>query len=300
MKEYLAIIGPTASGKSALAMAISRHIPSELINCDSVQIYKGFDIGAAKPSCEELAEVPHHLIDKLRGDEDYDARSFARDAEVAIADIRSRGKLPIVVGGTGLYLKALWQDGFHDLPKSQQLREELKHLSPEDLRTRLDQLDPRRSEEIHGNDRFRLQRAVEVATLLGHSVKDLPPPASRSEAALVVSMGVPRAQLQEKIALRSRIMLEQGLLAEVETLLSSGVSKDAKPMQSIGYREAVRYLDGMINKAQLEEEIVIATRQYAKRQETLFKKLRKDLVVTPEMSLESVLEFVLRYFPGRA
>ncbi|RZA25152.1 MAG: tRNA (adenosine(37)-N6)-dimethylallyltransferase MiaA [Proteobacteria bacterium] len=290
MKKYISIIGPTASGKSALALELARALNGELINCDSVQIYQGFDIGAAKPSLAELREIPHHLIDILNGSEDYDARAFARDAEEKITDIRNRNKTPIVVGGTGLYLRALWQDGFHDLPKSPELRETLKDLNTDQLRLKLDQLDPERSREIHGNDRFRLQRAVEIATLLGHSVKDLPPPASKRDESFVIYLQTDRKVLAERIARRSQIMLDQGLIDEVKQLLAQGISEKAKPMQSIGYYEVIQSINQIFTKEDLLEKITIATRQYAKRQETLFRKIPKDFIWNQDSSLDELIQ----------
>lgn len=276
-KRYIAVIGPTASGKSDLAMRLAQELNGELVNCDSVQIYRGFDIGAAKPTLEEQALVPHHLVNLLNWNEDFDARKFAARADEAIEEIRSRGRLPIVVGGTGLYLRALWQDGFHDLPKDNQLRVELGKMSLEDLRGELDRLDPQRSVEIHGNDRFRLQRAVEVAKLLGHSVKDLEAPTSRRDEAFVIHMNVPRPTLHERIRLRSKKMLVQGLIEEVSGLLAAGVDPQSKPMQSIGYLEVTKFLQKELDRNEVEEAIIIATRQYAKRQETLFRKMKVDL-----------------------
>jgi tRNA dimethylallyltransferase len=292
MKKYLAIIGPTASGKSALALKLAHELRGELINCDSIQIYKGFDIGAAKPSVEERASIPHHLIDILQGSEDYDARAFAAEAEEAIHAIRNRCRTPIVVGGTGLYLRALWRDGFHDLPKSAALREQLKALSPEELRTKLDVIDPGRAQEIHGNDRFRLQRALEVALLLGHSVKELAPSMSRRGEAFVIYLENERKILHERIARRSSEMLDQGLVDEVQGLLARGVPPTAKPMQSIGYREAVAYLNGDFSRGELQEKIMIATRQYARRQETLFRKMPKDFVWTEGSDFSELLSTV--------
>lgn len=295
-KRYLAIIGATASGKSALAMKLAESLDGELINCDSVQIYKDFDIGSAKPSTKDLENIPHHLIDIRHGTEEYDARTFASDAESAVEAITLRKKIPILVGGTGLYLRALWQDGFHDLPKSQELREELKLLSAEDLRKRLVLLDPKRAAEIHENDRFRLQRAVEVASLLGHSVKDLPPPVSKRDEAFVIYMDVDRRVLQGRIIERSKAMLSQGLIEEVRSLLEQGLDPAIKPMQSIGYREVALYLKGELKQEDLEQAIVIATRQYAKRQETLFRKIPKDFIWNENSQLDQLLHQIRSSF----
>ncbi|RZA16438.1 MAG: tRNA (adenosine(37)-N6)-dimethylallyltransferase MiaA, partial [Proteobacteria bacterium] len=201
-----------------------------------------------------------------------------------------RNKTPIVVGGTGLYLRALWQDGFHDLPKSSELRETLKDLNTDELRQKLDQLDPERSKEIHGNDRFRLQRAVEIASLLGHSIKDLPPPSSKRTESFVIYLQIDRKTLSARIAQRSQIMLDQGLIDEVKHLLTQGISEKAKPMQSIGYHEVIQYINQVYKKEDLIEKITIATRQYAKRQETLFRKIPKDFIWNQDSSLDDLIQ----------
>ena len=206
----------------------------------------------------------------------------------AIADILSRGRLPIVVGGTGLYLKALWQEGFHDLPKDSEMRIELGKMSLTELREELDRIDPARSLEIHGNDRFRLQRAVEVARLLGHSIKDLAPPVSKRGDALVIHMKCVRQVLHERIVRRSHKMLNEGLIEEVKGLMDQGVPESAKPMQSIGYLEVVKFLKGQLKRSELEETMIIATRQYAKRQETLFRKIKTDFEWGPESTIDEL------------
>lgn len=296
-KSYIAIIGATASGKSALAMRLAAASGGELVNCDSVQLYRGFSIGAAKPSAEDQKAVPHHLWDIADWSEDFDARLYADAADAAIAEIHGRGKLPIVVGGTGLYLRAMWRDAWHDLPKDEGLRAELEKLSTEELRLRLEALDPARAAEIHANDRFRLERAVEVATLLGHSVKDLSAPASRREEACVIRVECLRSVLHQRIALRTQEMLQSGLIEEVKSLLDAGVAPDCKAMQSIGYHEVVKYLQGQLDFRDLETAIVIATRQYAKRQDTWFRKIKVDLSWESEGDFPALLAEINRFFP---
>jgi tRNA dimethylallyltransferase len=295
-KSYIAIIGTTASGKSDLALRLAAALDGELINCDSVQLYQGFDIGAAKPTADEQRAAVHHLWDIARWDQDFDARLYSDAAENAMSIVRSRGRLPIVVGGTGLYLRALWREGWHDLPKDESLRRSLDELGLEDLQQRLQNLDPARAAEIHGNDRFRLTRAIEVATLLGHSIKNLPPSESRRDEACVIRVECPRTILHERIAKRTSWMLDAGLIDEVDGLLKAGVDPECKPMQSIGYREVVLYLQGHLPRARLDEAIVIATRQYAKRQETWFRKTKADLHWDQGTDLEGLTQQLKNFF----
>ena len=162
---YLAIIGPTASGKSSLAMKLAEELDGEIVSCDSVQIYKGFDIGSAKPTLEEQQKIKHHMIDILDDDTPYDAAQFAQEAQEKIREIHSRGKVPVVVGGTGLYYRFLIGEKIHSLPSDEKLRAELKKLSSEELSQKLEELDPERRKMIHDNDHYRLARALEVAIL---------------------------------------------------------------------------------------------------------------------------------------
>ncbi|HYX32230.1 MAG TPA: tRNA (adenosine(37)-N6)-dimethylallyltransferase MiaA [Oligoflexus sp.] len=275
-QDYLVIAGPTASGKSALAMELAQRLRGEIINCDSVQLYRGFDIGSAKPSVAEQALVPHHLLDVVNADENYDASCFAEAAEALIQDIRSRDRLPLVVGGTGLYLRALWRDNWHDLPKSESLRQELETWSNDALHERLQTLDPARAAQLHRNDRYRLQRAVEIAMLTGKPLSEQTPKSEERNRAFAIRVLCPRPILEERSQHRVEQMLKGGLIEEVRQLLASGVDPQSKPMQSIGYAQVVRFLSGQIKEAELPEQIQIATRQYAKRQETWFKKVHFD------------------------
>ncbi|SME94283.1 tRNA (adenosine(37)-N6)-dimethylallyltransferase MiaA [Pseudobacteriovorax antillogorgiicola] len=274
--KYIVVAGPTASGKSGLALQLAQALNGEIVNCDSVQIYRGFDIGAAKPSQAEFDLVPHHLFDIADAGDDFDAAQYARRARGAIEDIRSRRSIPIVVGGTGLYLRSLWGQGFHNLPKDERLREELSRLSADDLMAELKSRDPVRASELHINDRFRLQRAVELSRLLGHPMSDLEKCSDASDDAFKIRMVLDRAGLHKRIAQRAKLMLQEGFIEEVKELLATGVQPDSKPMLSIGYRQVVEYLRSGEDLAKLQEKITIATRQYAKRQETWFKKVDFD------------------------
>jgi tRNA dimethylallyltransferase len=283
-RRWLAIAGPTGSGKSALALAAAAALDGEIIGCDSVQLYRGFDIGAAKPTAEERESVPHHLVDCLDWHEDCDAARYALLARQALAAVQARGRLPIVVGGTGLYLRALVADAFHDdLPKDEALRAELRAEAPERSYARLVSLDPARATQLHPNDRFRVIRALELCLLLGRPVSELLAAAGRErrtelgEACHLVVLEPPRRALHAAIAARTRQMLEQGLLDEVRGLLAAGVVADCKPMQSIGYKQSVAHLSGALPAADLAAAIDAATRQYAKRQCTWFGKVAADV-----------------------
>ena len=210
-------MGPTASGKSSLALSLAKKYNGEIINCDSIQLYRELDIGSAKPTKEEMVEIPHHLIDVFDAKEECDARTYANLANKAIEDIIQRGKLPIVVGGTGLYFRSLWKENFHDLPKSEELREELSTVSNEELYEELKELDPVRASELHLNDRFRVLRAVEVCRLLGKPVSQLEKLGdSEKSESLTIKIETQRDWLKKRILLRAGIMLEEGLLSEVK------------------------------------------------------------------------------------
>ena len=281
--RFISVIGPTASGKSSLALALAKAMGGELVNCDSVQVYRGFDIGSAKPSMLEQEEVPHHLLDCVSWNDDFDAAQFAQMARNCIQDINKRQKLAIVVGGSGLYLRFLWGQAFHELPSNPELREELNKRDAAELYEQLQSLDPQRAKQLHCKDKFRISRAIEINILSGKTVaeltKDTLEPSFPPSA--VVFINRPRPELHQRIALRAAEMLEQGFLDEVRALLANGCPIDAKPMLSIGYKQAVEYIGaGKNDENQLLEKIVVATRQYAKRQLTWYKKVPHDIALT--------------------
>lgn len=282
MNPALVIAGPTGSGKSSLGMAIASAYPAEIISCDSVQVYRGFDLGAAKPSSVEQSMVPHHLIDRVNWDEAFDANVFGEEARQCVNDISGRDYIPLVIGGTGLYLRAFLQDAWSkDLPTSDELRNRLRQRSSNDLWNFLWRLDSGRAAEVHPNDHYRCMRALEIVLLTGKTF------AAATAATKVVSkfqggkiLILPdRKVLDTRIRERTRKMLKDGLVDEVNTLLSSGVSVACKPMQSIGYKQVVQYSKGNFPLSELEDRIVIATRQFAKRQTTWFRSMDFDLQI---------------------
>lgn len=278
--DFIVVGGPTASGKSAVALEMAKTLGGSIVCCDSVQIYRGFDIGSAKPTKAEQAAVPHYLFDLLSWDEPCDAAIYAAKAKEAIASIKALGRIPVVVGGTGLYLRALlgesWDD---DLPGDQELRQRLGLRASDDLYQELQAKDPRRAAELHVNDRFRVIRALEINILTGHPVRQASAATPAERSHVMVFMNPPRETLYERINARVGQMLQDGLVDEVKGLLENGVRADCKPIGSIGYKEVIQMLSGELKPDDLETAIATATRQYAKRQVTWFKKVASDGVV---------------------
>jgi tRNA dimethylallyltransferase len=281
MEPVLAIIGATATGKSALAMALAERLGGEIVNADALQVYRGFDIGTAKPGPEEQARVPHHLIDILDPHERYSAGEFVRRAEAAIREIQGRGRLPIVVGGSGLYLRALFE-GISPIPVAdpevrQRLRERLGEGGEglpalyEELRV----LDPSTAERLPAGDTQRILRALEVALVSGKPLSawiSCQPFGAQRIAATRIGLTLPRAILYDRIAGRVARMVEKGWIEEVAGLLAKGVIPDSPAFQAIGYRQIVLYCEGKWSLDRAIEETVKATRRFAKRQETWFRK----------------------------
>ena len=275
--KVLFLGGPTATGKSALAIELARTLQGEIVNADSLLFYRHLDIGTAKPSPRERSLVPHHLIDILDPSQDFDAYTYAREAARIIREIWHRGHLPIVVGGTGFYMKAL----YHGLPpqvgkdagfRSKLLAQEDKN--PGILHARLQALDPQAAARIHPHDRVRLVRALEIHHVTGR----LPSQVWREQERplegdfLKVALFLPRDELYARINARTVEMVQKGLVEETRRLLDMGYSPQLKPLQSIGYREAVLYLLGQLSQEEMVKEIQKKTRNYARRQITWFKK----------------------------
>lgn len=288
----VAIMGPTASGKTASALAIARHIPAEIISVDSALVYRGMDIGTAKPSAEELASVPHHLIDIIDPLDAYSVAQFRADTIRLVAEITARGRLPLLVGGTMMYFKGL-VDGLDDLPTADQEvraaieRDAAQHGWPA-MHARLAEVDPVTAARLAPNDAQRINRALEIYQLSGQPMSALL--ARRAPAALpfaLVSFALEpaeRAQLHARIALRFDQMLgerdDTGLVAEVARLRARGDLHPQLPsMRCVGYRQAWDYLDGKIDRAQLRETGIIATRQLAKRQLTWLRAMPERIVI---------------------
>jgi tRNA dimethylallyltransferase len=279
----LAIMGPTASGKSALAMALAQALPVEILSVDSAQVYRGMDIGTAKPGSAERVAVPHHLIDILEPTEAYSAARFAREARTLIAEIRARGRTPLLVGGTMLYFKAL-REGLSDLPKADeslrtQIDAEAAKRGWPAMHAELAQVDPATAARLQRNDSQRIQRALEIyrstgrpmSALLGTRAPD-EMPVPMIEAALIPSE---RRVLHERIEARFDAMLAAGLVNELHELRSrhGALRPDLPSMRSVGYRQAWDHLEGAYDAATLRDRGIYATRQLAKRQLTWLRAL---------------------------
>jgi tRNA dimethylallyltransferase len=268
------IVGPTGSGKSALALCLAQQFGGEIVNCDSLQLYRGFDIGTAKTPPGQRRGIPHHLFDVLTAQESYSAGEYAREARKVVAEIAGRGRLPIVVGGTGFYLRALLE-GLPVLPgRDERLRERLlqrEQLRPGSLHRLLTRLEPGAAGRIHANDVQKTMRALEVRLLTQQA---LPPPAEAPalEGYAVIKLGLDpdRAALQQRLEARTRAMFQHGLLEEVRSLLAAGATGNEKPFEALGYKQALLHLRGGLTLEQAVESTIVETRQYAKRQRTWF------------------------------
>jgi tRNA dimethylallyltransferase len=270
------ICGPTACGKTDLALALARAVSSEIISVDSALVYRGMDIGTAKPSATLLAQVPHHLIDLLDPAEHYSAGRFVRDARAALKGIVSRGRLPVLVGGTMLYFKAL-QEGLADLPEADwqwraSLDAEAAEVGWPALHQRLARLDPKAAARIQANDPQRIQRALEVYHLTGRPISALQTDQTAPPAVRYVNLGVlptDRVSLAERIACRFDRMLDEGLIEEVRAFFERGdLTAETPAMRAVGYRQLWAYLAGQCSLEEAREAAIVATRRLAKRQLT--------------------------------
>ena len=304
MLKPIALVGPTASGKTAAAMAIAQRIPLEIISIDSALVYRGMDIGTAKPSAQERKQVAHHLIDIREPTQTYNAADFVNDAEQLIDDIQSRGKLPLLVGGTMLYLKAL-QDGIDDLPKTDSaIRETIETRAKANgwpaMHEELRKIDPASASRLAPNDAQRISRALEVWHISGRSLtawfeegaqKRLDAHqsfASRNKLDVISLEPNDRSWLHQRIEQRFDAMLAAGFLDEMQTLRERGdLNPDLPSMRCVGYRQAWEQLDAMQLQAtssqemlaRLKETAVAATRQLAKRQLTWLRSMPERHII---------------------
>ena len=278
MKDILCIVGPTASGKTALSLATARRINGEIVSCDSMQIYKGMDIGTAKPTIEERGGISHHMLDICQPWESYSAARYAREAAACLQALQSRGRTPIIVGGTGLYLQALVHGLHKDIPDDKgAARAHWTHFvqeyGAEALRRKLAEIDPTSAARLPPGDTRRIVRALEVYTQTGETLTQRH---ARTQTAAprfsvqTVGLRWPRPVLCARIAQRTDQMLQAGLVEETQRLLRCPLPDNATAIQAIGYREAAAFLRGELSFAEMREAILIATRRYAKRQMTWF------------------------------
>ena len=280
MKNIICIAGPTASGKTDFAVALAKELNGEVVSCDSMQIYKRMDIGTAKPTKEEMQGIVHHMIDVAEPDEDFSVSRYCEMASPIVDDIISRGKTAIIAGGTGLYMDSLIRgNAFAPYPatgRRQELEDRADREGIEVLMQWLQKIDPETAARLHLSDRKRIIRALEIyletgETMTAHNLKTQAIPPRYSPLWLGLDFEE-RSQLYERIDRRVGIMLEQGLIQEIQSLLSSGISAKCTAMQAIGYKEFVSALAGYGTVEEAAELVRQSSRRYAKRQLTWFRR----------------------------
>lgn len=272
--ELLCVVGPTASQKTELAIRICEQVGGEVIGADSVQIYERFDIGSGKPTPDELGRAVHHLVGTADPHDPVDAATFASQADAAVRDIRSRGRIPVVCGGTFLWVRALVLGLAEAPPASAELRELLElqknDLGVEALHARLADIDPPTANRLNPRDWVRIQRALEVFEISGRRLSDLhrehQARGPRHKARYVGIHWDPR-DLEERMRHRARVWLASGWIDEVRGLLEAGL-RETRPMGSVGYRQVVEYVDGQVSEPDLLDSVVRATKVFARRQRT--------------------------------
>ncbi len=278
--DLVIIQGPTASGKSELAVRLAKEFSGEIINADSMQVYRNMDIGSAKPSQEMLDSVPHHLVGIRDPDQPFSAADFCREAQEAIGDIHQRGKKVFIVGGTGLYIKALTRGLINSPGGSEEIRKELESVAAQhgnlEIYRKLSSVDPLTAAKLHPNDLVRIVRALEVFEITGRSISELRQEHQFGDdpgyRCFKLGVDVDRPELFRRIDNRVDWMLENGLMEEVESLLAKGYSPRLKPLLSLGYRQICDFLSGKYSMEEAVRLIKRDTRRYAKRQMTWFRK----------------------------
>ena len=302
--KIAAVTGPTASGKTALAIELAKRLDGEIVSCDSMQIYRGMDIGTAKPTKDELAAVPHHLIDILPADAPYSCSDYVKDAERVVEEIASRGKLPIFCGGTGLYLDRFLKGGNDDgAACDEHLREELKRFYEENgvdaLYEKLIGLDPIAAESIHKNNVKRVMRAIEICLVTGEKKSEIDKKnaeiVDKYDHKIITLSFENRELLYRRIETRVDQMITEGLVEETKRLMDAGVfERSQTAAQAIGYKELFPYFRGDASLESCVEELKMATRRYAKRQVTWFsgKNYAHKVYVDHDNRLKSFEEIV--------
>lgn len=272
MTKAVFLFGPTASGKTTLSIELSQKINSEIISADSIQVYRFMDLGTAKPSQEQRKKIPHYLIDIVNPDQDWTVADFIDNAKKCIFDIKSREKIPLIVGGTGLYLNALINGyGFPIVNKDKNVRNKLSEFESAKLHEKLENIDPQSALKINKNDKKRLIRALEVYELTGKPISQLQRKAPHNKNNLkLFCINIEREILYERIDQRVDVMLSAGLVDEVKSLLEK-YNENLNSMQALGYKEVISYLKNNISYGEMVELIKKRTRNFAKRQLSWFR-----------------------------
>jgi tRNA dimethylallyltransferase len=304
-KPIIVLVGPTAIGKTSLSLNLAEEFGCEIISLDSMQVYRYMDIGTAKASIAERQQVPHHLIDMVDPDEHYDANCYAHDALQALQDIHKRGKIPLITGGTGLYLRAVTHGLFsgeaHDPKIRHQLQQQLTSHGSSKLHEQLALIDHNMASKIHHNDSHRLIRALEIYHSTGKNWSEhiaeqvhCKDGGQRFTKILQIGLTCDRDLLYKRINARTQQMLQSGLKEEVRMLLGKGYARELKPMQSIGYRHIINHLENQWSAEETERILARDTRRYAKRQYTWFKKMTIDWmsVARPQAIQKKIAHFL--------
>jgi len=297
-KRILAIAGPTASGKTKIAIDIALDNKMEIVSADSMQVYKYMDIGTAKPSTEERKRVKHYMIDVVEPDIDYTVSDFCDDSADAIAQIEQNKKTPLVCGGTGFYLNALINGTFNTPPSDPVIRQKLEPRAENradlyKMHEELAKIDPATAARIHPNDKYRIVRALEVYYITGNTMsyyRDSHNSIKNEKNSLMIVLNPDKEELLKNIKERTSQMVKAGLIDEVKALLARGYSPTLKPFRSIGYLQATRFIQGKINLEELNEDIIKQTAALAKRQLTWFKKQKNTLWLHPVKDLTKIKE----------
>ena len=278
VQKIVVVCGPTGVGKTGFAIELARRFSGQIVGADSMQIYRRMTIGTAKPTAEEQAAVRHHLVDFLEPDQPFDAAAYAREADKVLAALDAQNILPMVVGGTGLYIKALLYGLFDSRPVDPELRRDLRRQAekegPEALHRQLARKDPPSAARIHPNDTYRIIRALEILATTGQPLSELRHGhgfAKPRYTALQIGLDMPRDALYHRIDQRVELMLSQGLEQEVRALLEQGFDPNLKSMQSLGYRHMVAYLQKRTDRQETVRTLKRDHRRYAKRQLTWFR-----------------------------
>lgn len=278
MRKIIAVCGPTAVGKTKYAIEAAKAFGGEVVSCDSMQLYKYMDIGSAKPTAEELAQVPHHLVDLIDPSDAFSVAEYQKLAREAIEDIFTRGKVPVIAGGTGLYLNSILYDmDFSNAKQDQNLRlqleKEAEEFGPEYLHNKLRELDSEAASRIHPNNIKKVVRAIEGA-LSGDNIKDFKECNTKVKdfERILIGLTRDREELYDRINLRVDLLVEQGLFDEVKGLLDKGLTESDISMKGIGYKEIIGYFNGKYTKDEAIDLIKKNTRHLAKRQITWFKR----------------------------
>ena len=299
-EKVIVICGPTASGKTALSIKLAKKINGEIVSCDSMQIYKEMNIGTAKPTKEEMQGIKHYLIDFVSPDERYSVADYKKDAKKAIKEILAKGKTPIIVGGTGLYVDSLiYEIEYQEIEFDENYRKELEKQAEEngleELYERAKKIDSEAIEKISKNDKKRILRILEIYHATGKNKTEQEKESRKKEVEYdykVYALDWEREKLYERINKRVDMMIEQGLIEEVKKIYQK-YEKFPTAMQGLGYKEVVEYLEGKTTKEEMIEKIKQETRRYAKRQLTWFRKNKQTIWLNAQDKIQNNIQIIL-------